>query len=230
MPDENDVQINKNKRLLKSVLADERNREDVSRQSGTGVSDRYAESSNDGDRQDTRGTNGSNRTTEEGTGRTAPVGGTSPGIREGVRQTNRPREYATKSADTGNRRGEKTVSFKLKSPFGKKEPTPLFTVSEAELEYEKMFDIYFRGSGLLDDVLEICVKGHEPVQIWQLDEEEAETLAKMHLTRATRDKRAAASARQLLALYDRLYLWLLVGPRAKATYAHVRSHGGFSFR
>ena len=230
MPDDNDVKIDKNRRLLKSVLSERKDEPDVNEQSGTGVSSGYAASRDNGNRQDEGRTVASDRATEEGTGRTAQVGGTSPGVREGVRPPDRPRIYSDKSTDTRGGRGEKTVKFELKSPFKKGEPAKLFTKDEIELQYDKMFDIYFRGSGLLDDILEICVKGHEPVQIWQLDEEEAETLAKMHLSRATHDKRAAASARQLLALYDRLYLWLLVGPRAKMTYTHVREHGGLSFR
>lgn len=226
--DDNDVKIDKNRRLLKEVLKEKET--DVNKQSGTGVSSGYAESRDNGNRQDAGAAKSSDTGTQSREGGTAQVGRTPPGVREGIRQTDRPRIYSDKSADTGNRRGEKTVKFELRSPFKKGEPAKLFSKDEIEIEYEKMFDIYFRGSGLLDDVLEICVKGHEPVQIWQLDEDEAETLAKMHLSRATHDKRAAASARQLLALYDRLYLWLLVGPRAKATYTHVREHGGLSFK
>jgi hypothetical protein len=93
-----------------------------------------------------------------------------------------------------------------------------------------LYDIYFRGSGLLDDILEIIVKDHEPVTIWQLDEDEAAMLTEMHLQRATYDKRAAESAHQLLALYDRLYMYLLAGPRAKLTYSHIKEHGGLSFK
>ena len=226
--DDNDVKIDKNRRLLKEVLKEKE--PDVNKQSGSGVSSGYAESRNNGNRQNEGAAKSSNPRVESREGGTAQVGGTPPGVREGIRQTDRPRIYPDKSTDTRSGRGEKTVKFELKSPFKKGEPAKLFTKDEIELQYDKMFDIYFRGSGLLDDILEICVKGHEPVQIWQLDEEEAETLAKMHLSRATHDKRAAASARQLLALYDRLYFWLLVGPRAKMTYTHVREHGGLSFR
>lgn len=124
------------------------------------------------------------------------------------------------------------MRFQLRNPFksSASEPTALFSKEEAAAETERLTEIYFRGSGLLDDILEITVKGHEPVVIWQLEEDEAGTLAEMHLARARYDKRSAASARQLLALYDRLYFWLLVGPRAKLTYAHVKEQGGFSFR
>ena len=117
-------------------------------------------------------------------------------------------------------------------PFAgnKGEPAKLFTKEEAEFEYDRMYEIYFRGSGLLDDILEIIVKGHEAVEIWQLDPDEAEMLAKMHLQRATHDRKAAASARQLLALYDRLYFWILFAPRAKLTATHIKSKGGLSFR
>lgn len=125
--------------------------------------------------------------------------------------------------------------FSLKIPFvGKKDEKParvkLFSKQEAEEELERLTDVYRRGSGLLDDLLEIIVKDHEPVQIWQLDDEEAMTLAAMHLERARTDEEAARSARKLLEIYDRLYRYLLVGPRMKATFSHVKEHGGLSFR
>lgn len=127
---------------------------------------------------------------------------------------------------------ETQPSFNLKLPWQKShaEKVKLFTNKEAEEELTRMQDIYFRGSGLLDDLLEIVVKDHEPVQIWQVSEEEAEMLATMHLERAKRDEGAARSARKLLEIYDRLYFWMLVYPRMQATGKHVIAHKGFSFR
>jgi hypothetical protein len=122
--------------------------------------------------------------------------------------------------------------FNLKLPFGKRETqkVKLFTDKEAGDEEDRMKDIYFRGSGLLDDILEIIVKDHEEVQIWQLSEEEAEMLAGMHLERAKKDEGAARSARKLLEIYDRLYIWMIAVPRMQATGRHVQQHKGFSFR
>lgn len=123
--------------------------------------------------------------------------------------------------------------FNLKLPFMKRTGQindKLFSDKEADAELERMKDIYFRGSGLLDDVLEIIVKDHESVQIWQLSEEEAETLAGMHLERAKKDKAAARSARKLLEIYDRLYFWMIVAPRVKATGSHIARHKGLGFR
>jgi hypothetical protein len=123
-------------------------------------------------------------------------------------------------------------TFKLKNPFKKtsSEPVKLFTQTEAELEQDKLSDVYFHGSGLLDDVLEIIVKDHEPVQIWQLERVEAEELAGLHLQRAQKSVESARSARKLLEIYDRLYMYLLIYPRARQTVDHVKEHKGFSFK
>lgn len=106
----------------------------------------------------------------------------------------------------------------------------LYTKAEAEDALPRLKDIYWRGSGLLDDVLEIVVKDHEPVNIWQLSEEEAEMLAAMHLERAKHDESAARSARKLEEIYDRLYFYMLVIPRVQATGRHVMMHKGFGFK
>ncbi len=124
--------------------------------------------------------------------------------------------------------------FRWKLPFvGKMQAqakVKLFSQKEAEEELERLTEVYWRGSGLLDDCLEIIVKDHEEVQIWQLDQEEAATLAAMHLERAKTNEESARSARKLLEIYDRFYIYLLVGPRLKATYSHVKAHKGLSFK
>lgn len=127
--------------------------------------------------------------------------------------------------------------FSLKLPFlekrhgdGKPEKVRLFSSKEVEEKLEKFTEIYQRGSGLLDDILEIVTKDHEPVRIWQLDEEDAATMATMHLERARFDEGAARSARKLEEIYDRFFFWFLVGPRLKASYSYVHEHGGFSFK
>lgn len=93
-----------------------------------------------------------------------------------------------------------------------------------------MVFIYTQGSGLLDNILEIVVRGHEKVQIWQLDESEAEMLASMHLEKAKKDIQAARSARLLLSIYDRLFTIMLIAPRAMRTAQHIKESGGLSFK
>lgn len=126
------------------------------------------------------------------------------------------------------------AKFAIKNPlkFGAKEPekVKLFSEKEAKEELERLIYIYVKGSGLLDDLLEIVVKGHEPVQIWQLDEGEAEMLAQMHLDKAKKDQAAARSARALLSIYDRLFTIMMLGPRIMASGQHIKTHGGLSFK
>jgi hypothetical protein len=152
-------------------------------------------------------------------------------VQPGIRQINRQSEYPTEDPGYDGRRDKAKVNFQLKNPFNfkdtTKKPIKLFTQTEAKLEHDRLVDIYFRGSSLIDDMLEIVVKDHEPVQIWQLDETEAEMLAELHLARAQVNEESARSARQLLAIYDRLYVWILAMPRLKATHTHIEAHGGY---
>lgn len=109
-------------------------------------------------------------------------------------------------------------------------PVKLLTKEEAEGAQAKLVFLFIQLSSLGDDLLEIIVKDHEPVKIWELDEDEATALAEMQLERARKDKDAARVVRVLLRIYERLYFILLAMPRAKATVSHVKAHGGFSFR
>jgi hypothetical protein len=111
-----------------------------------------------------------------------------------------------------------------------KEPVKLITKTEIDDLTENLAFIYKNGSGLLDSILEIIVKGHEDVSIWQLDDDEAETLARMHLEKGRVSKEAAQSARKLLSLYDQLYFIMLLGPRAAQTGKHIIEKGGLSFK
>jgi hypothetical protein len=155
-------------------------------------------------------------------------------VQSRVRPVNRQSKHAIEDTSYDDRRTKEPIKFQLKNPFNFKEttkkPIKLFSKPEAELEHDKLVEIYFRGSSLLDDILEIIVKDHEPVQIWQLDESEAEMLAEMHLSRAQVNEDSARSARQMLALYDRLYMYILAAPRLVSTSKHVKEHGGFSFK
>jgi hypothetical protein len=153
---------------------------------------------------------------------------------ESERQSSPSRHPVTPIRDDGQ---QDTPRFALKLPFlekrhgeGKPEKVKLFSNKEAEEKLEKFTDIYRRGSGLLDDILEIVTKDHEPVAIWQLDEEDAATMAAMHLERAKFDEGAARSARKLEEIHDRFFFWWLIGPRMKASYSYVKEHGGISFR
>lgn len=111
-----------------------------------------------------------------------------------------------------------------------KEEVKLLTKTEVDALLENMVFIYMNGSGLLDNILEIIVKDHEAVSIWQLDEQEATMLARMHLERGRVDKQAAQSARVLLQLYDKIWLIMLAAPRVMGTVKHVSSHEGVSFK
>lgn len=234
MLDENDVHVGQ-KRLLEKIREREENAR-VSQQSGSGVSDRYAKSGTSVNGADSPGDNGPvKRDADRETGATE-TNGLTDRLYQRVRPVERQGQYTDKGPTSRNRASENTVNFRLKNPFSggtgvkTSEPVKLFSKIEAENELERLSDVYFHGSGLLDDILQITVKGHEEVQIWQLDTEEATQLAKLHLARAQTDKQSAASARALLRMYDRLYMWMLALPRAKATVTHVQTHGGFSFK
>jgi hypothetical protein len=224
MADESDVQISSNKRLLKEL----REEEDGNTRFGNG----HAESRNSLDRPDEGTTEGDTSRIREGEGAAAEIDSATKRFRERVRPTNGQTEHTTESAHTGSRRPE--IKFQLRNPFNYKDvtqpPVKLFSKAEAKEELERLQEVYYRGSGILDDILEIVVRGHESVQIWQLDETEANMLAEMHLNRAQVDVQAARSARQMLAIYDRLYVWLLTVPRLRLTAIHIKQQGGLSFK
>lgn len=136
-----------------------------------------------------------------------------------------PSESRQKTPD-----GKAHIQFKNPLKRDEAEPVKLFTQKEVDEKKDKLLYVYLHGSGLLDDILEIIVKGHEKVEIWQLDDAEAAMLADMHLDRAKTDQAAARSARTLIALYDRIYYFMLFGPRMIATGQHINRHGGLSFK
>lgn len=231
--DENAPNV-RNKSLLEQIRA-KGTQSHVDRQSGSGVSNGYAEGRTSLNGENTTSGIGNANRDARGAQGAAEIDRAADGLHQRVRPPKRPRVNSDQGVTPGYRESERPVSeptFQLKNPFklGEKEPAKLFTKQEVELEMERMVEIYFHGSGILDDILEIIVKGHEEVQIWQLERSEAEMLAKMHLSRAQVDKASAASARQMLAMYDRLYVWMLAIPRAKATFTHVKDNGGLSFR
>lgn len=121
--------------------------------------------------------------------------------------------------------------FNLKSKVTKPvEEVKVFTQKEADESLQKLIFVYQRGSEILDDILEIIVKDHEKVQIWALSEDEAVMFATMQMERAKKDKAAARTVRTLIQIYDRMYLFMIVGPRVVATGQHIKAHGGLSFK
>lgn len=234
--DENAPNV-RNKSLLEQIRAKgtQDDGSTLDKQSGSGVSDGYAKGRTSINGENAPSGFGNANRDARGAQGAAEIDRAPDGLYQRVRPTKRPRVNPDQGTTTGYRESEQPVkepAFQLKNPFklGDKESAKLFTKQEVEIETERMVDIYFHGSGILDDILEIVVKGHEEVQIWQLERSEAEMLAKMHLSRAQVDKASAASARQLLAMYDRLYIWMLMIPRGKATVTHIKDHGGLSFK
>jgi hypothetical protein len=135
-------------------------------------------------------------------------------------------QFSLKKLLPGNAKADESNAKKDKP----KEEIKLLTSKEADEYLEALTYIYKNGSGILDDIIQIVVKGHDEVTIWQLDEDEAEELARMHLSKAKVSKEAAASARKLIDLYSKTYFIMLLGPRAIATVRHVKEHGGLSFK
>lgn len=132
----------------------------------------------------------------------------------------------TRNADITQAAGVTFKSFQKELA----EPVKLLTIKEAEDAKERLVFLFVQGSSLLDDVLEIIVKDHEPTKIWELDEDEANMLAELQLEKAKKDKAAARTVRLLLRIYERLYWIMLVKPRLIASTQHVMKHKGFGFR
>jgi hypothetical protein len=151
-------------------------------------------------------------------------------------QRHREKQRAETSSEASPLRDveKKDITFSLKNIFKsdeKQEPDKPLLMKEADDETRrKLIDLYIRGSSLVDDVLEILVKDHESVAIWELSLEEAEMLVDMQLERARKSAREARVVRKLVAIYDRLFFAMLIGPRVKATLSHIESHGGISFK
>ena len=133
-------------------------------------------------------------------------------------------------ATSGTSFGNGKLKFNFKGMFaGNKEPVKLFTKMQAEAALDDLTFIYTKATSLLDDVLEIIVNDHEPVQIWE-DEDTARMLAAMHLQAAQKSMDAARVAYALIKLKDKMFIGFYLFTRTKATRAHVIAHGGFSFK
>jgi hypothetical protein len=239
MSDE-DVKITSQKALLEELRKEDDSRDGKRNGVSERVSSGYAESRVGSNDESTRVSDATSSGDGIGQGRTGKrtqdareFDRTPETVQRRNGSTNRQGIHAVKDIGDDTGRTEK-VKFQLKNPFNfkeaSKEPVKLFTDKEVKLEHDRLVDVYFRGSSLLDDMLEIVVKDHEPVEIWQLDETEAEMLAELHLSRAQVNEQSARSARQLLAIYDRLYMYLLIGPRMVQTSKHIQEHKGLSFK
>jgi len=141
---------------------------------------------------------------------------------------------ATATATSDGYVTQSDAKFQFKSPFklsGKEpEKVKLFTKTEAEESEDAIIKVLMAGTSILDDLLEIVVKDHEPVRIWEMDEDEATLFAQAHLKRAQKDQDAARVARKLIQIHDKLLTFQYLFSRSKATVTHVKEHGGFGFR
>ncbi len=125
--------------------------------------------------------------------------------------------------------------FALKNPLkfsgGKPtEPVKLLTKTEADDAREALIDLFCKGTSILDDILEIIVRDHEPVTIWEMDTDEATLFVDAHLKRAQKEQDAARTARILLRIYDKFFTVQYLWSRSKRTFDHVKEHRGLSFR
>lgn len=137
------------------------------------------------------------------------------------------------ASDSGTRDNKfENVEIKVRNVASKQpaEEVKVFTKAEAEEKQEKLTYVFMQGSSLLDNVLEIVVKGHEKVEIWKLDESEAQMLALSMLEAAKKDRVIAKQVRTIVGLYDKMYLVMLAGPRVINTGRHIKKQGGFSIR
>jgi hypothetical protein len=122
------------------------------------------------------------------------------------------------------------VEVKSKQPKKDYSDVKLLTNADAVEKREKLIDLYIRGSSFIDKALQIIVKGHEEVHIWELSEFEAGMLVDLQLEKAKKDKAAAALVNQLVDIHERLFIFSLASGRVVATGVHVASKGGLGFR
>ena len=146
----------------------------------------------------------------------------------GIQRQARHRE--NKKNQLAQELASKGITLQEPPKKAEKPPEKSLTAEESKEDHDKLLYLYIHGSSLLDDVLEIIVRDHEPCQIWALSPEEAELFVDIQLERARKSPKEAKVVRKLVALYDRLVLLMLVGPRLKATGDYIKVHGGLSFR
>lgn len=224
MPDVDEVTIERNKRELEKIRSERRGGE--SNGDGGLTEDRIGSLGADAGRNtytapgDARGTQG-----------TGEIDGPAKGNGKRVRPADRKNVNTAKSAE----HPDPEVRERVKRPFWQaqeKPPVQLLSDKEVQDDEQKahLMVVYMFLWSLPDYVLEIIVKDHEEVQIWQLAEVEAEELAETKLRLAKTDKDTAREVRALLSVYDRMFYYTLILPRLLATGKHIKEHEGLSLR
>lgn len=122
------------------------------------------------------------------------------------------------------------VEIKAKQPAKDYSDVKLITIAEAVEAREKLIDLYIRGSSFIDKALQIVVKGHEEVHIWELSEFEAGMLADMQLEKAKKDKEAAALVHRLVEIHEKIFIFTLASGRLVGSGIHIAKSGGLGFR
>ena len=171
----------------------------------------------------TRGRRETTRSTEGDTGG-APRGkkttGKVDGFVEGLRQRVRPPDGETEHTATSDSSAHKQA----------RTPVKLLTDSEFDDHRTHLITVYMFLTSLPDDLLEIVVKDHEPVQIWEMDEETATDFVESLLEDAKTDKDAARQVRSLNTIYKKMRYYIYAVPRLIATGRYISEHKGFSLR
>ena len=104
------------------------------------------------------------------------------------------------------------------------------TDKDVDEHKEHLIEVYLFLSSLPDSLLEIVVKDHELVSIWQMTTEEAETFASIRLEQAKKDPKVAREIRTLIDIYEKMYFYMYLYPRLLATGRFISDHRGFSFK
>lgn len=224
MPELDEVTLQHNTRELERVREEKQRGE-------SGSNGRYPEDRAGGGGEDEGRIQGSTGTTERTEQRDSETPRPAKGHGKRVRPTDGSGIDATKSNGTDDTKTGKPVKRQFWQ--GKEQP-PVQLLSEKESQddeqLEHLMAVYMFLWSLPDYALEIFVKDHEEVQIWQLATAEAEELANAKLRLAKTDRDAAREVRSLLSMYDRMLNYTLSLPRMIATGRHIKEHEGFSFK
>jgi hypothetical protein len=117
------------------------------------------------------------------------------------------------------------IKMTLKGKKADLSEVKLIKESEAAEKIEKLTDLFIRGSNLLDQVLQIIVKGHEEVYIWTLDEDTARIFAIQQVEAAKTNKEAAHTVSRLEAIHSNIFKIQVFAPRMIATGKLVKEKG-----
>lgn len=117
------------------------------------------------------------------------------------------------------------IKMTLKGKKSDLSDVKLIKESEADEKIEKLTDLFIRGSNLLDQVLQIIVKGHEEVFIWTLDEDTARIFAIQQVEAAKTNKEAAHTVARLEAIHSNIFKIQVFAPRCIATGKLIKDKG-----